>query len=136
MSWLLDTNTCIFAMKGHARVLERLREHDPSELAVSTVTLAELWFGAKKSKKPDATRRLVDAFLAPLAVLAFDRGGASRYADVRHHLEQRGEPIGERDQLIACTALAWDRTLVTSNVQEFRRVPSLRIVDWAAVPRR
>lgn len=130
MTYVLDTNICIFALKGHANVVANLRQHDPNELAVSTVSLAELWFGAKKSQKPRQMRRLQDAFLAPLTVLDFTREAAEHYADIRLHLESRGAPIGERDQFIAAISRSNGRVLVTHNRREFDRIPGLAVVDW------
>jgi tRNA(fMet)-specific endonuclease VapC len=63
-------------------------------------------------------------------VLALDKEADRRYAEIRHRLEQRGTPIGPNDLLIAAHALALDLTLVTANVDEFARVPRLRVENW------
>lgn len=130
MKYVLDTNTCIYALKLQGGVGERLREHSPDDLSVTIVTLAELWFGARKSARPAATRREIDAFLRPLEVLPFDRSAAEAYAGIRLALERKGRPIGERDLLIASIASARGLTVVTHNVSEFARVPELRTEDW------
>ncbi len=130
MKVVLDTNTCIYALKHQGRVTERLREHSPEDIAVAIVTVAELWFGARKSVRPQATRREIDAFLAPLEILPFDRAAAEAYAEIRLTLERSGRPIGERDLLIASIARACQLVVVTHNVSEFGRVPGLRIEDW------
>jgi tRNA(fMet)-specific endonuclease VapC len=127
---LLDTNTCIYALKLKGRVAERLREHPPDDVGVTIVTVAELWFGAGKSARPQATRREVDAFLAPLGVVPFDRAAAEAYAELRFALERAGRPIGERDLLIASIARARGLTVITHNVSEFARVPHLKNEDW------
>jgi tRNA(fMet)-specific endonuclease VapC len=127
---LLDTNTCICALKLKGRVVERLREHSPDQLAVTIVTVAELWFGAQKSARPAAVRREVDAFLSPFEVLPFDHAAADTYARTRYALERAGRPIGERDLLIASIALARGCAVVTHNVSEFARVPGLTTEDW------
>ncbi|MCM2255179.1 MAG: PIN domain-containing protein [Vicinamibacteria bacterium] len=130
MKYLLDTNTCIYALKLLGRVVERLRERSPDEIGVSIVTVAELWFGARKSRRPAATRREIDAFLAPLAVVPFDAAAADAYASIRMELEAAGRPIGERDLLIAAIALAHRLTVITRNGLEFSRVPDLQVEDW------
>ena len=130
MKYVLDTNTCIYALKLQGRVVERMREHLPSEIAITTITLAELWFGAQKSTRSLAVRREVDAFLEPFEVLPFDREAAGTYARVRFDLERIGRPIGERDLLIASVALARNLTVVTHNLGEFTRVPALKTEDW------
>lgn len=130
MKYLLDTNTCIYALKQQGGVIDRLGEHSPDDLVVSIVTVAELWFGAKKSKRPESNRRRIDAFLKPLEVLPFDHEAAEVYAEVRLALERVGRPIGERDLLIASIGLARGLTIVTHNVSEFGRVPGLKVEDW------
>ena len=130
MKYLLDTNTCVYALKRAPRVLERMRALTPDDVAVSSVTLAELWFGARKSGRPEKTRASVDAFLLPLAILDFDAKAAEEYAEFRLHLESAGTPIGERDLLIASTAAAHGLTVVTHNTREFARIPDLGVEDW------
>lgn len=94
------------------------------------VTVAELWFGARKSKRSAATRREVDAFLKPLEVLPFDHAAAGSYAQLRLALERSLRLIGERDLLIASIGLARRLVIVTHDVSEFGRVPGLEISDW------
>ena len=130
MKYLLDTNTCIYALKLRGSVVDRMRELSPADLGVAIVTVAELWFGARKSARAAATRREIDAFLAPLGVLPFDRSAAEAYAGIRWALERAGLPIGERDLLIASIASARKLTVVTHNRSEFGRVPDLETTDW------
>lgn len=130
MRFVLDTNTCIYALKLKGRVVERLRDHSPDDLGVTIITVAELWFGAHKSARPAAARREMDGFLEPFEVLPFDREAAEAYARSRLALERMGRPIGERDLLIASIALARGLAVVTHNVSEFGRVPGLKTEDW------
>ena len=130
MRYLLDTTTCIASIRQNARVLARMLELSPDDIAVSMMTVAELWFGALKSNDPARGRALTDAFLRPLNLLPFDEDAADRYAVARVHLETRGTPIGERDLMIAATALANRLTVVTSNGREFGRIPGLDLEDW------
>lgn len=130
MQYLLDTDSCVYAIKREPRVVDRLREHSPEDFGISAVTVAELWFGAAKSSRPKQTRESVDAFLVPFDVLPFGAAAAEAYAEARLHLERKGRPIGERDLLIAATAISLKLTVVTHNVREFSRVPNLRLEDW------
>lgn len=130
MIYLLDTNTCVYAIKRMPQVLRRLQERSPDDFAVSAITVAELRFGAAKSSRPTETRRGVDAFLKPLKVLPFGNDIASDYAPLRLALERGGRLIGERDLLIAATAKSLGLIVVTHNVREFSRVPGLEVVDW------
>ena len=130
MKFVLDTNTCIYALKLQGRVVERLRDHTPDDLGVTIITVAELWFGANKSARPAVARREMDGFLEPFEVLPFDREAAEAYARSRLALERIGRPVGERDLLIASIALARGLAVVTHNVSEFGRVPGLETEDW------
>jgi tRNA(fMet)-specific endonuclease VapC len=130
MRYVFDTNTCLYALKLQGRVAEQMREHGPDEIVISTVTLAELWFGAHQSVRQAAVRREVDAFLEPFEVLPFDREAADSYSRVRFDLERAGRPIGERDLLIASIALSRGLAVVTHNVGAFARVPGLKTEDW------
>lgn len=130
MIYLLDTNTCVYAIKRDSRVLRSLQEHSPDDFGVSAITVAELWFGAAKSSRPQQTRSSVDAFLKPFDVLPFAGEAAEEYAEIRLQLERAGRPIGERDLLIAATAKSRGLTVVTHNVREFARVSGLNVEDW------
>lgn len=131
MIWLLDTNVLIHAVRGRPpAVRAHLRQQSPDDVAVSAITVAELWYGAEKSTNPARTREVWVAVLAPFQVIAFDRGAAEHHARIRYLLRRR--PIGERDLLIVSVALAHDLILVTHNASEFSRVPRLRVEDWTA----
>ena len=130
MIYLLDTNSCVYAIKREPQVLDRLREHSPDDFGVSAITVAELWFGAAKSSRPQQTRSSVNAFLEPLEILPFASEAAGDYAEIRLKLEKAGQPIGERDLLIAATAMSRRLTVVTHNVREFSRVSGLKVEDW------
>jgi tRNA(fMet)-specific endonuclease VapC len=126
VTWLLDTNTCIFLMK----LREPVKQLGPDDLAVSSITCAELWFGAAKSQHPQRSRAAQDAFLEPFRIVDFDVKAADRYAAIRAHLARAGRQIGDRDLMIASIALANRMTRITSNVAEFVRVPGLAVEDW------
>jgi tRNA(fMet)-specific endonuclease VapC len=131
MKFLLDTDTCIYALKRERGVVERLLAHSPAEIAVSVITEAELRTGAAKSDSAAKTSRLVENFLRPLTIVDFVSTDAAIYAQIRARLERAGKPIGPLDTLIAAHALARKLTLVSNNRREFGRVPGLDIENWA-----
>jgi tRNA(fMet)-specific endonuclease VapC len=131
MPFLLDTDTCIYALKQNRKVIERLLSTSRKETVVSVITEAELRTGAAKSMSPLKTLRLVENFLRPLAIAEFTSDDASAYAHVRAKLERAGTPIGPLDTLIASQAVARSLTLVSNNEREFRRVLGLRVENWA-----
>jgi tRNA(fMet)-specific endonuclease VapC len=132
MRVLLDTNICIYALKQHPGVLERLLAEARSDVALSVVTEAELRTGAAKSGAPTKTLRLLESFLGPLTVVDFTSHDAIAYAHVRAKLERAGLPIGPLDTMIAAQAVARNLILVSNNEREFRRVAGLRVENWAA----
>jgi tRNA(fMet)-specific endonuclease VapC len=132
MRFLLDTDTCIYALKQDAPVLKRLLVQDRADIAVSVITEAELRTGAAKSTSPIKTLRLVENFLRPLAIVEFTSEDAASYAQVRAKLERAGTPIGPLDTLIAAQAVGKRLVLVSNNDREFGRVAGLRIENWAS----
>jgi tRNA(fMet)-specific endonuclease VapC len=128
-AYMLDTDTVSFALRGQGRAAERLLEHRPSEVCVSSLTLAELRYGAdvRRSRR---LHRLIDAFVGPIDVMAFDRRAADRFGALGALLARRGAPIGTIDTLIAAHALALGLTLVTNNGKHFSRVPGLSSENW------
>jgi tRNA(fMet)-specific endonuclease VapC len=131
VKYLLDTDTCIYALKQRTAVLERMLSRSRADVAVSVITEAELRTGAAKSSSPVKTMRLVENFLRPLTVVEFTSDDAASYADVRAKLERAGTPIGPLDTLIAAQAVGRKLILVSNNESEFGRVAALRMENWA-----
>lgn len=133
MVWVLDTNACIRVLNNtSAALVKRMRGTDPAHIALCSVVKAELLYGARKSSRRADNLRLLERFFMPLTSLPFDDVCAEQYGVIRTELETAGTPIGPNDLMIAATALANDATLVTHNLQEFARVPGLRLEDWEA----
>ena len=131
MKVLLDTDTCIYALKRNASVLDRLLSRSRADVAVSVITEAELRTGAARSSSPVKTSHLLENFLRPLAVVEFTSADATTYAQIRAKLERAGTPIGPLDTLIAAQAISRKLVLVTNNEREFGRVPGLRLENWS-----
>ncbi len=130
MTYLLDTNICIYVINEHpAQVLQRLVQAGRESLAISTVTVAELAFGVAKSTRADSRAKL-ENFLSKFPIVDWDQDAAWIYGNVRKDLEAKGQRIGERDLLLACQALALDATMVTNNTREFERIEGLRLENW------
>ncbi|HTD60897.1 MAG TPA: PIN domain-containing protein [Gemmatimonadaceae bacterium] len=133
--FLLDTNTCIALIRrrteGAERILRRLVRHAVTDVAVSSLTVAELEFGVARSRDPAGNRARLDQFLLPLQILPFDDAAAARYGPVRADLEARGLGIGPIDTLLAAQALSLSAAIVTNNTDEFERVPGLVDEDWS-----
>jgi len=130
--FLLDTDTCIYALKQNPDVLQQLLSRGRDEVFISVITEAELRTGAAESSSPVRTLRLVENFLRPLTIVEFTPQDAMDYAQVRARLERAGTPIGPLDMLIASQAVGRKLTLVSNNVREFRRVSGLHVENWTA----
>jgi len=131
MRYLLDTNICIQIIRQKpAGLLSRLTALPVGEVGLSTITVAELQVGVRKSREPGRNAEALALFLLPLEIAAFDYAAAETYGRVRAALESAGTPIGPLDTLIAGHAASLDAILVTDNVAEFSRVPGLRIENW------
>jgi tRNA(fMet)-specific endonuclease VapC len=129
LAFMLDTDSVSYALRGQGRVAARILEHRPSELCVSSLTLAELRFGAAR-RKSARLHSLIDAFVGNVGVMPFDEACAGRFGALASELADRGSPIGEFDALIAAHAVALGLTLVTNNVRHFNRITGLTVENW------
>ncbi|URK18303.1 tRNA(fMet)-specific endonuclease VapC [Thalassospira sp. GO-4] len=130
LRFMLDTNICIYVIKNRpASCREKFRTHSGA-MAISSVTLAELIYGAMKSAKPESNLRTIEEFAARLSVLDFDTDAAGHYGDIRSTLEREGNVIGPYDMMIAGHARSHGLILVTNNTREFERVDGLRLENW------
>lgn len=130
--YLLDTNTCIYFMKGtYPCLTEKLFSLDPSCLLISSVTVFELEYGAEKSRWGEKTREQLALFLSPFTILPFDTSDAIVAGRIRGILQRQGTPIGPYDVLIAAQGVNRGVPIVTHNIGEFSRVPGILLEDWA-----
>ena len=127
--YLLDADTVSYALRGQGQVASRVLEHPPSEICISSITLAELRFGAE-AKKSQKLRRAIRSFVKDVAVLPFDEAAAEKFAEVAADLAERGTPIGVFDTLVAAQALSLGLTVVTNNTRHFSRVAGLKVENW------
>jgi tRNA(fMet)-specific endonuclease VapC len=131
--YLLDTNTCISLLNGkpgYKHVVERMDGLRRGEVLVSSISAAELQYGAWASQRREDNLLRLERFLAEFDVVAFDEQAARVYGRVRATLKELGTPICPLDMLIAGHALATDAILITNNLREFQRVPGLSAEDW------
>lgn len=134
--FLLDTDTCIYLLKGHPGIKERIRAVSFSHLAISSITVAELYYGAFASQQRERNLQRVIRFLARPRpkLLTLDESIARMYGKLKSSLRQSGKPLADFDILIASTAIQTHATLVTHNVRHFARIPGLKLEDWYAAP--
>lgn len=129
---MLDTNICIYATKPlkYPHLIEAITAKKPSQIFLSSIVLAELYYGAYKSARVQQNLEAVALFIRNFTVRPFGEQAAQHYGDLRAELALKGQSIGPYDTQIAAHALAEDAVLVSHNVKEFRRVPHLMVEDW------
>jgi len=128
---LLDTNICIYIIKKKPpEVLKRFEAYDLGDLAVSSVTVAELYFGAYNSTHVEKNLQIVEHFLVPFEILDFNAKAAIEYGRIKAYLRQKGQMIGELDMQIAAVARVYHTTLITNNLKEFERIDGLSLENW------
>jgi tRNA(fMet)-specific endonuclease VapC len=128
--YLIDTNICIYAMKGLFPAMNRRLIDNREQIFVSSVTVGELEYGATKSRWSERTRQIFQAFLANYIIVPFDENDAIVFGKIRAQLATNGTPIGAYDAMIGAQGVARNLTVVTHNTKEFRRIPGLLLEDW------
>ena len=132
LKYLLDTHIVIYVIKRRPmEVLGIFNEH-AGRMAISAVTLSELFHGAEKSAKVAQNLAVVEEFASLLEVLPYTAKASQHYGAIRSALEKVGRPIGVNDLHIAAHARSEGLTLVTNNLGEFERVPGLLTENWIA----
>ncbi|MBT4842953.1 MAG: type II toxin-antitoxin system VapC family toxin [Calditrichaeota bacterium] len=131
MNYLIDTNICIYILNRKPKsVLDRFESFNTEKIGISSITVAELEFGAKKSKRRKENLERLELFLFPFEILPFNGKSAKIYGDIRSKLELKGHVIGQLDMLIAAQALENNLVLVTNNQKEFSRISNLKLENW------
>ncbi len=131
MNYLIDINICIYILnKKPKSVLDRFESFSTEKICVSSITVAELEFNAKKSKRRKENLEQLELFLFPFEILPFNGNSAKFYGDIRSKLELEGHVIGQLDMLIAAQALEDNLILVTNNQKEFSRISNLKLDNW------
>ncbi len=117
---VLDTDHCVALLRG--RLDLRHKTSPDEELATTSITVAELLYGANKSEHTARNLAAVDALLSVLVILNFDETAARLYGQMRAVLEKNGQRLSDLDLQIASIALAWNVVLVTHNQDHFTRL--------------
>ena len=130
LTYMLDTNICIYVMKTYPPAVREKFNALAEQLCISSITLAELYYGAEKSARRAENLVAVEHFVARLEVLPFAARAAAHYGQVRAELERAGTPCGPHDMQIGGHARSEGLIVVTNNLREFARMPGLRAENW------
>lgn len=130
LKYLLDTNIVIYVLKRRPIEVLKIFNTNASRMAISSITLSELIYGAEKSLNVDKNLEAIEEFISHLEVLPYDAKASQHYGQIKASLEKRGEIIGENNIHIAAHAISQGLILVTNNVREFQRVSNLALENW------
>ena len=130
MQYLLDTNICVFFLRGKFNIDEIIKEKGRENFFISEITVAELRYGAENSDDPDKSHKSVDIFLSGLSIIPMF-GSIRRYAKEKVRLRRMGKPINDEfDLMIGVTAIENKLTLITENRKDFERLDGIKIENW------
>ncbi len=131
--YLLDTNICIYYIKGLYDLKSKLQEVGPENCFVSEITLAELKFGVAKSQAKVKNQKALENFLSGIQILPIFPA-LDIYAEEKARLQKSGKIIDDFDLLIGATAVSFDLTMVTNNTNHFNRLHEIKLEDWTVTP--
>lgn len=131
LSYLLDTNICIYiAKRKPLNVLNKFKKLTVGDVAMSTITFGELYYGAKKSHHPEKALNVIENLISLIPALPMPIQAGEFYGKIRSDLEKKGKIIGNNDLWIAAHALTLEVIIVTNNAKEFSRINKLKIENW------
>jgi tRNA(fMet)-specific endonuclease VapC len=128
--YLLDTNICIYHIKGLYDIDKKIEEVGVENCCLSEITIAELKFGVENSENKEKNKEEVEKFIKLFQVIPISPC-LDTYAAEKAKLKKQGNLIDDFDLLIGCTAIANDFILVTRNLNHFERLSSIKLENWA-----
>ncbi len=129
MRYLLDTNICIYFLKGKYNLVERFDEIGIDNLYISEITVAELKFGAAKSNRPEKNKPIIENLISKFKQIPI-YNSLDIFADEKARLRKEGNIVDDFDLLIGSTAIANDMVLVTNNTKHFTRLHDIKLTNW------
>jgi len=130
VKYLLDTDTCIYWLKGREAVKQNVLAVGYSEIAISVITVAELYFGAYNSTKINEKLAAAEKFIQSLPVLNLSQTSLKYFGQLKADLKQKGTPVANFDLLIASIALTENLILVSNNIRHYNRISQLNLENW------
>lgn len=130
MSYLLDTDICIYWLRNRQSVRERVRQVGWNQISICVITVAELYYGAYNSNRVTENLARAEFFIQNLPVLPLNDTALRRFGELKAELRRTGQPIADFDLLIASVALAEDCVLVTNNTRHYNRITGLQLENW------
>jgi tRNA(fMet)-specific endonuclease VapC len=129
MQYLIDTNICIYYMKGLFDLNKKFEKVGYENCFISEITIAELKFGVENSQKPEKNKKALNNFLSGIQIIPIFEA-LDTYAKEKARLRKAGKPIDDFDLLVGSTAVSHDMIMVTNNLNHFERIEGIIIEDW------
>jgi len=129
MDYLLDTNICIYFLKGRYKLVEKIDRVGFENLFISEITIAELKYGVEKSTNPDKNRPVINELIDRFKHLPI-YGALDVYAKEKARLKKTGNIVDDLDLLIGATAIENNMVLVTNNEKHFVRLQNIKVENW------
>ena len=131
VKYLLDTDICIYWLKGNTNVKAKIELVEQSDLAICVITASELYFGAYNSSKIEPNLQTARAFVRSIAVLSLTDNALQKFSQLKARLRQAGTPVADFALLIASVAIAFDLILITNNTRHYQRITELSLDNWS-----
>ncbi len=128
--FILDTDICIYWLKGNENIEKNIIKNGLENVFITVITECELFYGAFKSIKKDKNLAVVEELKTKINTLHTVNGVPSMYGKIKAELEAKGRPLDDADLLIASITLLNDATLVTNNIEHFKKISGLNIENW------
>ncbi|MGD2087947.1 MAG: PIN domain-containing protein [Candidatus Aminicenantes bacterium] len=130
-TYLLDTDIVIYWLKNkYPKINKKIKKIDDERIFISSISVAELYFGAFNSAKQEENKRLIDELLEKINVIHFDESAAECFGEIKYLLKSQGNIISDSDLFIAAAAVSNNLVLVTNNERHFERIVKLEITNW------
>ncbi|MCR4958105.1 MAG: PIN domain-containing protein [Prevotella sp.] len=129
--YLLDTNICVFCMRGKFEMNRKIALAGIDNCYLSEITVAELYYGAENSDNPKKTMRETEDFISLFRVIPFGKS-LHTFGREMAYLKSIGRKIENFDMAIGSIALQHKMVMVTDNVDHFGRIRGIEIEDWKA----
>lgn len=127
--YLIDTNTCIYYIKGKYDLKRKFKKANPDNCFISEITLAELKFGVENSEKKDKNQIALNNFLEGVKIVPIFHS-LDLYAKEKARLRKAGTPIDDFDLLIGVTSITHNLAMVTNNTDHFKQIKGIALEDW------
>ena len=130
MKYLLDTDICVFWLKGNDHIELKILSVGMDNIALSFINVSELYYGAYKSQRCEANLAMVRRLTEQLHVVESGKAISEMFGELKATLESAGTIIDDADLYIAACSMVHGLTLVTNNTKHFKRIKGIKLQNW------